>query len=167
MIDNIWFCEPNDARESWCFFTMKLKEIDAHSTVTEWEVTYANPTRVIYRTNNAPSTEEVLLRQILFHISRCKKKGIPIITYERKIIPLLRSRLLCHGMCNISLRSLKILSLQQLLQDFFYFGTTNSILSASDFAKELKIDENGLTETELCYVIFKRIGPLLPQGVIE
>ncbi len=167
MIDNIWFCEPNDARESWCFFTMKLKEIDGHQCVTGWEVTYANPTRVTYKTKNTPSTEEILLRQILFLISTCKKKGALFITYERKIIPILRSRLLCHGMCNISLRSLKILSVQQLLEDFFYFGPTNSILSTYDFARELKIDENGLSETELCLAIFRRLGPLLPRGVIE
>lgn len=167
MIDNIWFCEPNDARESWCFFTMKLKEIDAHQSVTEWEVTYANPTRVTYKTKNTPSAEEVLLRQILFHISMCKKKEVPFITYERKTIPILRSRLLYHGMCNISLRNLKTLSIQQLLQDYFYFGTTNSLQSASDFAKELKIDENGLTETELYYRIFMRLGSLLPEGVIK
>jgi hypothetical protein len=121
MIDNIWFCGPNDARESWCFFTMKLKEIDGHQCVTGWEVTYANPARVTYKTKNTPSAEEILLRQILFHISTCKKKRALFITYERKIIPILRSRLLCHGMCNINLGNLKILSVQQLLEDFFYF----------------------------------------------
>jgi len=166
MIDNLWFCEPNGTGQPWCFFAMKLKEIDAHPSVTGWEVTYANPTRVVYRTNSNPSAEEILLRQILFHISMCKKKEVPFITYERKIIPILRSRLLCHGMCNINLRNLKALSLQQLLQDYFYFGATNSMLSVSDFAKQLTIDENGLTETELNYVIFKRIEPLLPVGVI-
>jgi len=167
MIDNVWFCEPDDSGQSWCFFTMKLKEIDAHQSVTEWEVTYANPTRVVYKTNNTTSDEEILLRQILFHISMCKKKEVPFITFERKIIPILRSRLLCHGMCKISLRNLKTLSLQQLLQDYFYFDTTNSILSAYDLVRELKIDKNGLTETELYHVIFKKIGPLLPLGVIE
>jgi hypothetical protein len=167
MIDNIWFCEPNDARESWCFFSMKSKEIDSHQCIIEWEAIYANPSKVTYKAKNTPSAEETLLREILFHVSMCRKKEIPIITYERKIIPILRSRLLFHGMCNISLRNLKTLSLQDLLQDYFYFGTTNSFLSASDFARELKIDENGLSETELCYVIFKRMGPLLPLGVIE
>jgi hypothetical protein len=145
---------------------MKSKEIDSHQCIIEWEAIYANPSKVTYKAKNTPSAEETLLREILFHISTCKKKRALFITYERKIIPILRSRLLCHGMCNISLRNLKTLSLQRLLEDYFYFGTTNSFLSASDFARELKIDENGLSETELYYVIFKRMQPLLPTGVI-
>ena len=166
MIDNIWLCEPNDARESWCFLELKLKKQDANDVISGWEATYANPNRVVHKANDTRSDEKESLKKLFFHIYRCRKKEIPIITFGSNVIPVLRTRILCQGIRDESLRSVKTISLQKILQDYFCFDNDNSILSASDFVAGLKIEQGNATETELLYDVFTRIGPLLPAGVI-
>lgn len=167
MIDNIWFCEPNDARESWCFFTVKLKKHEANDAIASWEVCYTNPNRVIRMAGNDTPSEEELLRGLLREIYYCRKKEITLITFGENVIPLLRTRIVYHCIRDVNLRSLKVLSIQKILQDYFFFGKDNTVSSISDFAFEMKNPPDANTETETLYEIFKRIGPLLPSGVIE
>jgi hypothetical protein len=167
MIDNIWFCEPNDARESWCFFAIKVKKQDGSDTIAGWEICFANPNRTVRKVADAQSDEKELLKGLLHELYYCRKNDIKIITFETNTIPILRTRIIFHDIHNISFRSLQVISIQKLLQEHLFFGEDNSVPSISDFCSRMKIGRQDRDETELLHDIFKRIGPLLPPGVIE
>lgn len=167
MIDSIYFCEPDDARESWFFFTLQVKKHNNDNSISGWNACYGNPNRVIRKLTDAQSDEKTTIVSLCNELFYCRKKDIPIITFERNTIPVLRTRIVCLDIHDVSFKKLHISPLEIILQNYFHLGYTDSILPLSIYVKELKIESRDMSESELLYKIFQKIGPLIPAGVIE
>ena len=167
MIDNKWFCEPNDARESWCFLSLKVNKKDVDDVISGWEICYGNPNRVTRMATDTPSNEKEVIKGLIHEIYYCRKKDIDIITFGNTVIPLLRTRIVFHGISDVSLRSVKFLSIKKILQDYFFIVGEDASKSVYDFAWEMNIEEGDMAETELLRDVFLKIGALLPVGVIQ
>lgn len=167
MIENKWFCEPNDIRESWCFLSLKVNKKDVDDVISEWEICYGNPNQVTRMVTDTPSNEKELIKRLIQEIYYCRKKDIMIITFSNTVLPLLRTRIVFHGIDNISLRNVKFLSIKKILQDYFFIVRKDAIKSVYDFAWEMNIEEGDMSETELLRDVFLKIGALLPAGVIQ
>ncbi len=167
MIDSVYFCEPDDTRESWFFFTLQEKKQNDEISISGWNACYGNPNRVIRKLSDDKSDEKTTIISLCNELFYCRKKDIPIMTFERNIVPILRTRIACLGIHDVSFRKLQTISLEKILQDYFHLSNADTIPPPSILTKELNIEQGNMSEPELLYNIYKKIGPLIPTGVIE
>lgn len=167
MIDSVYFCEPDEVRESWFFFTLQEKKQNDDISISGWNACYGNPNRVIRKLSEAKPDEKTTIISLCNELFYCRKKDIPIMTFERNIVPILRTRIAYLGIHDISFKKLHFIPLEVILQNYFYLSYKDSIPSLSMLVKQLKIETKNMSEPELLYKIYQKIGPLVPLGVIE
>ncbi len=166
MIGNRWFCEPDDERESWCFLVLNRGNPES-SSITGWHVGYGNPKKTTRTLSSSPSSEEEIIRELLEEIYHCRREGILVITVKRETMPALRSRVLLLGLEGVSLRGVKHVCIEELLDEYFLdLGGPDSfnISGLSGLGERIGVKTDGLGETEMAREVFLRIGPLLPEG---
>ena len=165
MIDNKWFCEPNDLRESWCFLSLDVKDGDEDFAISSWEIGYASPAKLLRKINCDESDEDKIIGKLLDEIYYCRKNRIKIITYGKNVVPLLRTRIVVLGLCELSLHGVDFICIEDLLSKYFLFDAENQNRgSLPDFLK--KIGAVNGNEVEMLRRLFQKIGLLLPSGVI-
>jgi len=140
---------------------------DATGAISRWEICYADHNRIFYTTDGTEADEKELIRRLLFHLSLCRKNKITIITFGTNELPIVRTRILFSDIRGVNLGDLKTISIRKILEDYFCIGTNNTMLTASDFAKEMRLGTSNTNETELLREIVLRIRSLLPTGVLD
>ncbi|KXB07755.1 hypothetical protein AKJ51_00130 [candidate division MSBL1 archaeon SCGC-AAA382A20] len=161
MIENKWFCEPDDERESWCFLVPELNTEREECRITGLEVGYGNPKKMVRKLEKTDCKEEEILEKLLGEICYCRKRGIPIITAAKKEILTLRTRLLL-GKEKTSLQKVELLNIEQLLKEHFLVSKLSSNLSK--LAEKLGIGKESSGRVDLLREIYLRIGTLLPEN---
>lgn len=164
MIDNKWFCEPNDLRESWCFLSLDVGGWNEGSVITSWEIGYANPAKLIRKINCDESSENKVIGKLLNEIFYCRKNGIKIITYGNNVVPALRTRILVLGLAEVGLHGMDLICIEDLLSKFFLFDD-NSLTGGPTSGVLKKIGVADGSGAELLWRLFQKICPLIPGGV--
>jgi len=162
MIDNKWFCEPNDQRESWCFLFLQMND---HCIICRWEVGYGNPTMFVRKVTNRKSREREIIKELLRELYCCRKEGITLITYRYDVLSMLRTRIILLNIEDVCLRGLNYICIEQLLKEYFLSGTLN-LSDMPELVKKMNIETSGSSQVQLLWSLFLRIGPMLPSGVI-
>ena len=150
----------------WCFLVIQAMKKDVAGAISRWEICYADHNRIFYKADGSEADEKELIRRLLLHLSLCRKNKIPIITFGTNELPIVRTRILFSDIRGVNLGDLKTISLQKILEDYFCIGTNNTILTASDFSREIGMETGNTNGTELLREIVLRIRPLLPTEVI-
>ena len=167
MIDNKWFCEPNDQRETWCFLSLQTENIDRQSIITGWQIGYGNPNTVNRVINADSSSANDILAGLFSEIYYCRRQGIKLVTYEENLLPILRTHAVQAALSDASLRGMHTICIENLLQTYFELGEFDpSDDGLLELCKKMVIADNGATKIGMLHQILVRIGPLLPQGVI-
>jgi len=167
MIDNKWFCEPNDQRETWCFLSLQTENIDRQSIITGWQIGYGNPNTVNRVINADSSSANDILAGLFSEIYYCRRQGIKLVTYEENLLPILRTHAIKVALSDASLRGLHAICIENLLHTYFKLGEFDtSDDGLLELCGKMGIASNVETQVELFQKILVRIGPLLPQGVI-
>lgn len=161
MIDNKWFCEPDDQRESWCFLFLKVSK---HNIIESWEIGYGNPTTLVRTLVNHKSKEKEIIKELLRELYYCRKKDVILITYSLDVLPILRTRIILLNIEDASLYRIKHVSVERLLSDYFLPEIMNS--SLSDLVKRMGIEVKNPCQVDLLRHLLIQIGTLLPYGVI-
>jgi len=167
MIDNKWFCEPNEERETWCFLTLQTKDLKGQLTLDGWTIGYGNPNTIHREIHSNGDNEREILEQLFRELYYCRRKGITLVTFGKNILPILRIRTAQRNLKDASFRGIDIICLEDLLETYFdpvFYGTSDSGLV--EVCQKINIETNGTTNTELMLQLLLRIDPLLPQGVI-
>ena len=167
MINHLRLLKRLNIPKSWCFLEINASKKDTNAVIVGWEICYADHNRIFYKTDGTETDEKELIRRLLFHLSLCRKNKIPIITFGTNEMPIVRTRVLFSDIRGVNLGDLKTISIEKILGDYFYIGTNHSMPTASDFAKEIGLETDNTTGTELLTEIFLRIGQLLPADVLE
>ncbi|KXB08200.1 hypothetical protein AKJ58_00600 [candidate division MSBL1 archaeon SCGC-AAA385D11] len=166
MIDNKWFCEPNDERESWCFLILEQRNSEGDGSITGWQIGYGNPKKMTRTLSSSGSSEEEIIQGLLDEIYYCRREGILMITAERDSVPALRTHILLLGMEEASFRGVEYVCIDRLLEEHFLgLGDLDGSSGRSilELGERIGIVED-CEETELLRRIFLRIGPLLPKS---
>ena len=159
MIDNKWFCEPNEQRESWCFLFLKVN----HFVIDGWEVGYGNPTMLVRKVANRKSRERELIKELLQELYHCRRENIMLITYAYSALPTLRTRIILLNLKDACLHGIKYISIEKLLEEYFLLLNSTNI---SELVRKMNIEMEGSSQAKLLWNLFMRIGPMLPAGVI-
>lgn len=163
MLNNKWFCEPDPFREKYCFFHLDTKVIGTRLNITGWKTAIGNVTGIVKKNHFSGNDEKQNIMELLPDIFLCRKKNLILITDKDDTLPLLRARIATLGIENISLASVKSISLEKLLKkNFLYIGSDN----LQDWCRFLSITKNCSDETELIKTIFCKIAPLIPREEI-
>lgn len=165
MINNKWFCEPDDSRLSWCFLSLRTASRDDSPSISGWEIAYGNPVKIVKVLQSDRGNEGELIKQLLDELYLCKKHAIPVIIYEAGVFSLLRTRIVILDLKGVSLRGVKYVALKRLLDDYLQLDEVRS-QSLVEMAEQLHIETHGKSETEILHAVFIRLGPVLPSGVI-
>ncbi len=163
MIDSKWFTELNEQRESWCFLSLGM---GINSTIRRWEISYANPSRFVRKIISSKSEETDVIKELLKELINCRRSKIPLVTFRTEYLQKLRTRILLLGITGASLRGLRSIDIERILNEFFRMDLLDSTNSLTDFAKRLKIETKNKSSSELLWAVMLRLGPLLPEGVI-
>lgn len=167
MIENKWFCEPNDQRECWSFLILRLDNQDRNFEIIGWDIVYANPRKLIRKLKNKKNGEKEIVNELLHEIYYCRKNNITLITFREDIIPIIRTRILLLNLNDASLRGIKYFSMEKLLKKYFLFYMSNtSTTRPSVIINKMNVSNEKLSDVEMLWKIFLKIGPLLPDGVI-
>ena len=162
MIDNKWFCEPDDQRECWCFLILKRNN---QSVIDGWEMGYGNPSKLTRMIKNKEQTEEKIIYELLHELYRCKRETITILTYRKDDYPILRTRIALRGIREVYLCGMKHICIEKVMEEYFLFDISENI-SIYELADKLKIAEENRNTVKLLWKLFLTMGPLLPIGVI-
>lgn len=162
MIDNKWFCEPNDQRESWCLLILQVND---HFAINGWEIGYGNPKMLLRIISNNKSREREIIKELLRDLYYCRREGIVLITFRDDVLPMLRTRIILLNIEDVCLRGLNYICIEQLLKEYFLSGTLNSS-DMPELVKKMSIETSGSSQVQLLWSLFLRIGPMLPSGVI-
>lgn len=165
MIDNKWFCEPDDQRDSWCFLVLQLEERDF--VINGWEIGYGNPRKLIRIISSSKSSEKEIIKELLQEIYYCRRKGIQVITFGTDVLPVLRTRIILLDLKDVSLRGVKHICIEKIIKEYFLlYGFNTSISNMLEIARKMNIEMKDLSRVELLHNLFLRIGPMLPDEVI-
>jgi len=165
MIDNKWFCEPDELRESWCFLILYQKDQKDDFVISGWEIEYGNSSRIIRKIYNSKNNEEGIINELLEEIHYCRKKRITIITFGFDVIPAIRTRISILDLKEVSLRGIRNIALEKLISENFLFFNSNKSPSIEMIAKKMNIESDCFSNVELLRNIFLRIGPLLQEVI--
>ena len=167
MIDNKWFCEPNDQREIWCFLSLQTENLEGQSIIAGWQIGYGNSNTVSRMINADSGNENDVLAGLFSEIYYCRRQGIRMVTYEENLLPILRTHAVQAALSDASLRGLHAICIENLLHTYFELGEVDtSDDGLLELCRKMGIADNGSTKVGLLHEILVRIGPLLPQGVI-
>lgn len=147
MIDNKWFCEPDDRRKTWCFLNLHVNE---KNEVNGWNVGYGNPTKLLDEIKNKKTREIEIIKELLVHLYRCRKEDIILITIASDVLPILRTRILYRNIKAVSFYGLKYICIDEILQTYFH---QDKVLNKSN-------------EIQFFWNLWQKIGPLIPRGVL-
>ena len=150
MIDNKWFCEPDEQRETWCFLNLHVND---NYIIKGWEIGYGNPTILIRELKNKKTQEKELIKELLSQLYHCRKEDILLIMYIN-ILTILRTRIIILNIKNASLYGLKYVCIEEILQNYF------------QQIEKIKIEVKEKKQTQFLWNLLIKIGPLLPRGVL-
>lgn len=162
MIDNKWFCELNEQRESWCLLILQVND---HFAINGWEIGYGNPSKLVRIIGNSKSNEKKIIKELLQEIYYCRREGISLITFKANALKILRTRIVLFNIEDVCLRGLNYICVEQLLKEYFLSSTLNSS-DMPELVKKMSIETSGSSQVQLLWSLFLRIGPMLPSGVI-
>ena len=151
MIDNKWFCEPDELREIWCFLNLHVNDKDI---IEGWEIGYGNPIVMMRKINHRKTNEKDIIKELLIQLYNCRKENILLITYTNNVLPILRTRILFLDIKEASLYGIKHISVEEILYTYFLYDANQEL-----------IDKN--KKITFLWKLLLRIGPLLPRGVIQ
>lgn len=163
MIDNKWFCEPNEQRESWCFLFLQMND---RCIICRWEVGYGNPTMLVRKVTNRKSREREIIKELLRELYYCREESITLITYGHDVLSMLRTRIILLDIEDTSLHGVKHISIEKLLEEYFLLDVIKSS-TMLELASKMNIRQDESNKVQLLWHIFLRIGPMLPTGVIS
>lgn len=145
--NDIWYSEPDNNRKAWAFLS-----IETHGEeIVGWWVCYGNSAQIVKVVHVQGSQEPEALERLVNEIQECRR-GTVLITYNRRTLPILRRRILKRNTKGVSLRGLKHVCIQDLLDR--YFGSEGG-------ADDADRDPSSL------WTVFTRIGPLVPAEALE
>ena len=167
MIENKWFCEPDDQRECWCFLILHMDYNEEDFNITGWEIGYSNPRKIVRKIKNSKSNEKQIIKELLHELYYCRKNRIILITFGVDVFPAIRTRIILMDLKDASLRRIKYISVEKLIAEYFLFYIFNSTATALPMIiKRMNIANEKSSDVEMLWKIFLRIGPVLPDGVI-
>jgi len=152
MIDNKWFCEPDEQRECWCFLFPQLKD---NSVIDGWEIGYGNPSKLTRKIKNKKQNEEQMIRELLCELYHCRKKCITLITYAYDVLLILRTRIILLNIKDACFHGIKHICIEKLLEEYFLCN----IIKSSTMIESSN-------QAEVLWNLFLKIGPMFPVGVI-
>lgn len=197
MIGCEWLYKPDDDREDWCFLIIDIDESteDYSHRIAGWRIGYGNPVRMV-RTTSGPSNGEVsereIVKRLLKELQFCRDKGTKVVTVDKNLLVILRTRILLLGL-KASLRKVRHICLGDLIERHFAglkvseIEDVRAILSAIEKNGGPKTNFQSITEDMLLseidrndgdlddskkeliefWVLFRRIGRLVPCNSIE
>jgi hypothetical protein len=150
MIDNKWFCEPDEQRETWCFLNLHVTE---NCIISDWEVGYGNPTMIVREIKSQKTIEIEIIKDLLTQLYHCRKENILLITYS-DVLSILRTRIFILNIKDASLYGLKHICIKEILKTYF------------QQVDKLNIQIKETKQIQFLWNLLLRIGPLLPRGVM-
>lgn len=166
MIENRWFCEPDDERESWGFFSLERKESGEAETVTGWKIGYGNPEKMVRKVSNKRSDEREVLKELAKELSYCRQNQVLFVTYE-PTLPVIRTRTVILGLKEVGLRGIKHMCLEKVLERYFSgLPGRGDLRQISDLLGLIELGEERSSEPEqleLLRRVLLAVGPLLPK----
>ncbi len=165
MINNKWFCSPDNYRESWCFLIFDNKKVKNTIEIQSWNLGYGNPHQLIKLKTSKGKQERKVINDLLQELNYCRKNHLRIITLYENDVKILRTRCIQLQIQDASLQKINYMSLEGIIQTYFTFDYKKDESIFNQIANILNIKEKDESKPEQFRKILNKIGPLLPRGV--
>ncbi len=152
--------------ESLCFLILGFRRKQQNYSIAGWEICYSYNNMITKKIAYWSSNERCCLTDLIHELFWCSIHKTPIVTYQTRDMPALRTRLLVNGISSLDFRKLRCFCLQQFIEGYFFFPEQIGNFSLESLAESMKIRTADVISAELLREMFVRIQPLLPTEVV-